>query len=357
VQYADYALWQRNLLGEDRKPSALATAQAEFWRRTLHGAPEQLSLPADRPRPATFTYCGDAVEVAIPADLHQRARALARSEGCTLFMVLHAALAVTLSAHGAGEDIPLGTAFAGRTEESLEDLVGFFVDTLVLRTDLSGDPAFTALLDRIRDVALDAYSNQDLPFDRVVEALNPERSPAYHPLFQVFVAHDDGAAADRLRLPGASVRMLPQPVAAAKFDLSVDFIETWDAAGNPAGIRAVLEYATDLFDRSTVHRLGEKVRDVLAAAAEDPARPVSALTVLSPAERYLQLVEWAGPSRAEEPLDLFALVHKRGRENPAAFAVSWADETLTYPELATRGARVSHALNLLPLRLGWGYDL
>jgi amino acid adenylation domain-containing protein len=352
VQYADYALWQRNLLGEDGKPSALATEQVEFWQRTLHGAPEQLSLPADRPRPATITYRGEAVDVAIPVDLHRRARALARAEGCTLFMVLHAALAVTLSAYGAGEDIPLGTAFAGRTEEALEDLVGFFVDTLVLRTDLSGDPAFTALLDRIRDVALDAYSHQDLPFDRVVEALNPERSPAYHPLFQVFVALDDGSAADQLRLPGARVRMLPQPVAAAKFDLSVDFIETQDDAGKPAGIRAVLEYSTDLFDQATIHRLADKLSAVLAAATENPARPVSALTALSSAERHRQLVEWTGPSRAEVPLDLVAVVRERGREDPAAVAVSWADETLSYPALAAESSRVTHALN----RAGAGTD-
>ncbi|MEC3977738.1 non-ribosomal peptide synthetase [Amycolatopsis sp. H20-H5] len=352
VQYVDYALWQRTLLEEDGKPSALATEQVEFWKRTLHGAPEQLSLPADRPRPATFTYRGKAIDVAIPVDLHRRACALARSEGCTLFMILHAALAVTLSAYGAGEDIPLGTAFAGRTEEQLEDLVGFFVDTLVLRTDLSGDPAFTALLDRIRDVALDAYSHQDLPFDRVVEALNPERSPAYHPLFQVFFALDDGSAADQLCLPGVRVRMLPQPVAAAKFDLAVQFIETQDDAGNPAGIRAVLEYSTDLFDEATIHRLADKLSAVLAAATENPARPVSALTALSPAERHRQLVEWTGPSRAEQPLDLVALVRERGREDPSAVAVSWADETLRYPELAAESTRVTHALN----RAGAGTD-
>ncbi|SEF24662.1 amino acid adenylation domain-containing protein [Amycolatopsis pretoriensis] len=346
VQYADYALWQRNLLGEDGHPSALAAEQAEFWQRTLRGAPEQLSLPLDRPRPAAFTYRGEAVEVAIPADLHRRSRALARSAGCTLFMVLHAALAVTLSAYGAGKDIPLGTAFAGRTEEALDDLVGFFVDTLVLRTDVSGDPAFTALLDRIRDVALDAYSHQDLPFDRVVEALNPERSPAYHPLFQVFVALDDGSAADRLRLPGVRVRMLPQPVTAARFDLAVNFVETRDDAGDPAGIRAVLEYATDLFDQATVRRLADGLTAVLFAATENPARPVSALTALSPAERDRQLVEWTGPARAEEPLDLVAWMRRRAGEDPAAVAVSWADETLGYPELATRSARVARAVNL-----------
>ncbi|MYW90734.1 non-ribosomal peptide synthetase [Amycolatopsis rubida] len=347
VQYADYALWQRTLLEEDGKPSALAAEQAEFWQRTMRGAPEQLSLPADRPRPAAFTYRGEAVDVAISADLHRRARALARSEGCTLFMVLHAALAVTLSAHGAGEDIPLGTAFAGRTEEALEDLVGFFVDTLVLRTDLSGDPAFTALLDRIRDVALDAYSHQDLPFDRVVEALNPARSPAYHPLFQVFVALDDGSGAEQLRLPGVCVRMLPQPVAAAKFDLSVDFIESQDEAGNPAGMRAVLEYSTDLFDQTTVQRLADKLHAVLAAATKDPSRPVSALTALPAAERDRQLVEWTGPSRVEESLDLAALVRERAAGDPAAVAVSWADETLRYPELAAESTRVTHALNLV----------
>ncbi|MFI8996700.1 amino acid adenylation domain-containing protein [Streptomyces sp. NPDC053542] len=346
VQYADYTLWQRTLLGEAEDPESLLAKQLDFWRTTLAGAPEQLDLPADRPRPAVPDHRGGTVGFTLDAATHQRLAGLAKAADCTLFMVLQAGLAALLTRLGAGQDIPLGTAVAGRTDQALDDLAGFFVNTLVLRTDTSGDPAFQDLLRRVREADLAAYAHQDVPFERLVEALNPVRSAASHPLFQVMLTFQNNAR-PTLELPELTVGFEGFGVGVAKFDLSFTLTETQDADGRPAGLRGVVEYAEALFDRSTVRSFAERFARLLGSAAEAPARPLSRLDVLSDAERQAMLGAWQGPAALEAPATLPELFRRQVARTPHAPAVETAEETLTYAELDARANQLARHLMAL----------
>ncbi|RSS51183.1 condensation domain-containing protein, partial [Streptomyces sp. WAC06614] len=263
VQYADYTLWQREVLGDEDDPASELSRQVDHWRAALAGLPEELALPTDRPRPARLSYRGETLAFTVPAALRTRLDALARTSGTSLFMVVQAALATLLHRLGAGTDIPLGSPVAGRTDESLDELVGFFVNTLVLRTDLSGDPTFRELLDRVRETDLAAYANQDVPFERLVDALDPERSMARHPLFQVSFQLQN-IPSDQLALPGVEVTPQPVRLDTAKFDLSFTLAE------GESGLEGSVEYAVDLFDRVTVESLAGRLVAVLEAVAADP---------------------------------------------------------------------------------------
>ncbi|QZY18942.1 non-ribosomal peptide synthetase [Streptomyces decoyicus] len=345
VQYSDYTLWQRDLLGSDDDPDSLINSQLAYWQKALAGLPEELPLPFDRVRlPGADTFGGATVDRTLGPELHGRLLEVAQQHGCTLFMVLQAAVAVLLTRSGAGTDIPFGTPVAGRADAALDDLVGFFVNTVVLRTDTSGNPTFGELLRRVRETDFDAYAHQDVPFDRLVEVLNPRRSPHRHPLFQVMLALNEGRPGEALRLPGVETAVLRETTDTAKFSLSVDFDDRRDHDGRPAGLHTALEYATDVFDEATVRAMADRLVRLLEAVAADPALRIREVPVLSAAEQHRQLVEWNGPDRPETPVDLARRIRHWANERPDAIAVSDGSARHTYRELADTADRISRTL-------------
>src|SRR6185312_5861362 len=232
VQYADYTLWQQAVLGEEGAADSALGRQLEFWKQTLRELPDRIELPADRPRPALSSHRGGRVAFELSASLHGRLAELSRGAGASLFMALQGGLAALLTRLGAGTDIAIGSPVAGRSDAALDDLIGFFVNTLVLRTDTSGNPGFDELLGRVRAGNLAAYGHAELPFERLVEVLNPARSLSRHPLFQVMLAFESEAAAPAA-LPGLDVRFEAVASASAKFDLSVALLERRSASGAP----------------------------------------------------------------------------------------------------------------------------
>ncbi|CAL9608538.1 Dimodular nonribosomal peptide synthase [Nocardiopsis dassonvillei] len=302
VQYADFTLWQEELLGRPDDPGSLLAARTDFWRRTLRGAPEALDLPYDRPRPAVPTNRGSRVLVELDTDFHGRLLASADRHDCTVLMVVQAALALTLSAAGAGSDLPIGTPVAGRDDPALEDLVGFFVNMVVLRTDTSGSPTSAELLGRVRETDLDAFAHQDAPFERIVDAVAPERGTA-HPLFQVSVtAHTTTAAAARADFHGVeSVEVSTVDLDTAKFDLAVALEDVRGADGSPEVLRLSLAYALDVFDEATARALAAVLERALRLVVDDPgARPEHAL-VLTDEEKARLLGRLPAPAPAEVP--------------------------------------------------------
>ncbi|MFJ6611209.1 amino acid adenylation domain-containing protein [Streptomyces sp. NPDC091289] len=345
VQYADYTLWQRELLGAEDDPDALVNEQLGYWSRALEGIPDQLELPFDHSRPKVAGYRGDSVFFELDAELHRGMADLAQSTGTTTFMVAQAALVVALTKMGAGTDIPIGTPVAGRADDSLDDLVGFFINTLVLRTDTSGKPTFLELLDQVRETDLAAYSHQDVPFERVVEAVNPRRSPARHPLFQVLLnlqTGDDGA----LDLPGLEVEEIVGEQQTAKFDMSLNFLMKYTDQGLPGPVRAYVTYAVELFERETVERLFTRLVRVLKSVVADPARTLSRIDVIDTHERVRLLEEWAGaePGEGLGAGSVQAAFAAQVVRSPDAVAVRCAGRELSYRELDERANRLAHRL-------------
>ncbi|WP_436534841.1 amino acid adenylation domain-containing protein [Actinoplanes sp. HUAS TT8] len=337
VQYADYALWQRDLL--DR----VQNGQSAFWREALDGVPAELTLPSDRPRPAVPSHRGGIVGFTIDDQTHRRVRDLARRTGSTSFMIVQAALSALLGRLGAGTDIPLGSPVAGRGDQRLDALAGFFVNTLVLRADLSGDPTFTDLVTRLRTVDLAAFGHADVPFEKVVEAVNPERSLARNPLFQVMVAFQH-VPAETPGLPGLVTSPVPIDTGVAQFDLGVVVTEE----DGVDGMRGVIEYSADLFDLESAETLAARFVRLLESAAAAPARRISELELLSDAEK----APLEGPRSATTPSTMPELFADAVRIDPGATAIQDGDLVLSYAELDRRTNRLARRL----IRAGVGPD-
>jgi len=352
IQYADYALWQRELLAGEDDPDSLIGQQLAYWSRRLAALPDELPIPADRPRPAVAGHQGGMARFRLDADLHDAMRRLAHDSGSTLFMVLHAALAALLSRLGAGTDIPIGSPIAGRGDEALDDLVGFFVNTLVLRADTSADPSFRELLAQVKENDLAAYANQDAPFERLVEALNPHRSTSRHPLFQTMLVLQN---TDTLPTTFGDLEAEVGTVWAggAKFDLTFDLAETVDETGSPAGIEAEIPYAIDLFDQETVESMGARLRTLLTAVTADPDRPIGSIDLLDPAERRRILHEWSGATaRIPAGATLHGLFEEHAAAAPDAVALVFEGRRVDYGELNGHANRLARELQAVGVRPG-----
>ncbi|RDI64981.1 non-ribosomal peptide synthase protein (TIGR01720 family)/amino acid adenylation domain-containing protein/thioester reductase-like protein [Nocardia pseudobrasiliensis] len=343
VQYADYALWQREILGLESDPDSPIARQSAYWERQLAGAPERITLPVDRSYPQQASHAGDLLEFDWPRELSVRLRSFARACDASVFMVLDAALAVLLSNVGAGPDILVGSPTAGRTDEALDDLIGFFVNTLVLRTDVSGDPTFRELVGRVRERSSNAYAHQDVPFERLVEVLNPTRSMAHHPVFQVLFGWNEFGA-DQLTMPGLRVTQELVGTGRARMDLVFSLGDRRGDDGAESGIGGVVEFRTDVFDRGTVESLVSRWQLLLEAMIAEPDRRVGTIEAVDEAEREL-LLRWGDGGRTPEAgVTVLELFDRQVERTPDAVAVVFGDTSLSYRQLDTRANRLAHWL-------------
>jgi amino acid adenylation domain-containing protein len=339
IQYADFAVWQRQYLTAE-----VIETQLSYWRNHLGNAPPLLDLPTDYPRPAIVTYKGATQSFLLSKSLTKALKALSQQEGVTLFMTLLAAFKVLLHRYSQQNDIVVGTPIANRNRAEIEGLIGFFVNTLVLRTNLAGNPSFRQLLRRIREVTLGAYAHQDLPFEQLVEELQPERHLNRNPLFDVMFALQN-APAQELRLPGLTLSSLSEENQAAIFDLTLSMTET------EQGLLGEIEYSTDLFDSSTIERMVGHFQVLLAAIVAEPEQCLSDLPLLTPVEEHQLLVEW-NDTKAEYPIDkcIHELFEATVERTPDAVAVVFEDQQLTYRELNVKANQLAHYLRSLGVK-------
>lgn len=337
VQYADHATWQRMSMGTIDGLSATAARQLEYWQEKLAGIPDEIAMPTDRARPAIPDHLGDSLTLTLPAAHLAALRKTCRRSQVTEYMAANAAVAIALNLNGGGLDIPVGTPISGRGQPAISDLIGFFVNTLVIRNDLSGDPTLSETLSRVRRSVLDAFDHQDLPFERLVDALNPERSMARHPLFQTMAVYR--SAGVPLRFAEMAAEFVPSQVAGAKFDLEFEFQETLND-----DLTINLVYATELFDESTARRLLDTAARVLMTIADDPTQRMSQLSTMSPGDDAL-IGRWStAPTHAVPDETLDRLLARQCDQTPEHVAISLGTNTWTYREFASAINRLARAL-------------
>ncbi|MBE8998846.1 amino acid adenylation domain-containing protein [Nostoc sp. LEGE 12447] len=336
IQYADFALWQRQWLQGD-----VLQSQLSYWQQQLKDAPALLCLPTDRPRGSVQTFAGGHQEFALSVELSNKLTKLSQEQGCTLFMTLLAAFDTLLYRYTGTEDILVGSPIANRDRSEIEGLIGFFVNTLVMRTNLAGNPSFSELLGRVREMAMEAYTYQNLPFEMLVEALQPHRDLSHTPLFQVMFALQNVPLSE-VELPGLSVTPLMAESITAKFDLTLLMQNT----GN--GLVGVWEYNTDLFDASTIERMSGHFVTLLEGIVANPEQQISQLPLLTEVEQHQLLVEW-NDTQADYPLDkcIHQLFEEQVDSTPDAVAVIFENQQLTYQQLNSRANQLAHYLKSL----------
>ncbi|HEY0606846.1 MAG TPA: condensation domain-containing protein, partial [Herpetosiphonaceae bacterium] len=336
IQYADYALWQRTWLS-----GQVLEEQIAYWRQQLAGAPPLLTLPTDRPRPPVQQFQGAEHLFTIPPDLHAALLRLSQQSGATLFMTLLAAWQMLLARYSGQDDITVGSPIANRTRVEIEPLIGFFVNTLVLRARLGGQSSFQSLLEQVRETTLGAYAHQDIPFEQVVDALQPQRHLSYSPLFQVLFALQNTPATE-IELESLTLAPFEINAVVAKFDLDLSLTES------PAGISGQLIYNTSLFDAGTAARMAAHYGVLLQAIAADPDQPIDRVPLLSETERWQLLREWSASAAPDyQPRCFHQLVMAQAARTPDAIAVVFGEQQLTYRELNARANQLAHHLQAL----------
>jgi amino acid adenylation domain-containing protein len=333
IQYADFAVWQR-----DEKHNALLAAQLEYWKVQLAGVPPRLELPTDRPRPEHTAFRGANVPFLVSGQLRERLTQLGQGESATLFMVLLAALNVLLYRYSGQEDIAVGAPVAQRSRPEIEDLIGFFVNTLVLRTQLSGELTFRELLRRAREVSLGAFAHQDLPFEKLVEELHPQRSLGQSPLFQVMLDLQN-APMELNQIDGLRLSLFPVETETAKFDLTLTFSQTDE------GLDAALEYSTEIFDQATARRMVANFLVLIEGIAEYPDTKIGLLPLLAKAEKHKLLVEWNDTGlHHTERNHVHRIFEQQAQRIPNGIAVACASEAFTYDQLNRRANQLARFL-------------
>ncbi|WP_392535134.1 non-ribosomal peptide synthase/polyketide synthase [Nostoc sp. C117] len=337
IQYADFAIWQRNWLQGD-----VLQSQLSYWQQQLANAPALLSLPTDRPRPSMQTFAGAYQQFALSKELTDKLTQLSQQQGVTLFMTLLAAFDTLLYRYTGTEDILVGSPIANRDRSEIEGLIGFFLNTLVMRTNLAGNPSFSELLGRVREMAMDAYSHQNLPFEMLVEALQPERDLSHTPLFQVMFVLQNAPISQQLELSGLTISPLVVKNTTTKFDLTLGMENTAN------GLVGMWEYNTDLFDASTIERMTGHFLTLLEGIIANPEERISQLSLLTEVEQHQLLIEWNN-TQVDYPLDkcIHQLFEEQCLSTPDAVAVVFEDQQLTYHELNSRANQLAHYLKSL----------